>query len=107
MSFMDKVKSGFDKAKEGVSDFAETTKIKHEISKLGDRKNELFAEIGQKVYALHTAGQGVPAVEAQCAEIDAIEVDIKKKGDEIVRINTETGAAQGGSAAGPQKGAGV
>lgn len=104
MSFMDKVKSGFDKAKEGVSDFAETTKIKHEISQLTDRKNELFSAIGKKVYDLHTAGQGVAAVEAQCAEIDTIERDIKKKGEEIVRINTEK---QSNAGAGPQKGAGI
>ena len=107
MSFMDKVKSGFDKAKEGVSDFAETTKIKHEISKLTDRKNALLAEIGGKVYALHTAGQGVAAVETQCAEIDAIEVDIKKKGEEIVRINTESGGGQANTPAGPPTGAGA
>ena len=33
MSFFDKVKSGFDKAAEGVSDFAETTRLKLEVSK--------------------------------------------------------------------------
>ena len=104
MSFMDKVKSGFDKAKEGVSDFAQTTQIKHDISKLTDRKNELLTEIGKLVYALHVAGHGIAETEAQCKEVDAIEQDIKKKGEEIVRINTETGAATSVDA---QKGAGV
>jgi hypothetical protein len=56
---------------------------------------------------LHTSAQGVPAVEAQCAEIDAIELDIKKKGEEIVRINTETNAAQASTTAGPQKPSGA
>lgn len=91
MSFMDKVKSGFDKAKEGVSDFADTTRLKHEISKLSDHKNELFTEIGKQVFALHTAGHPVADVETQCKAIDDIDQEIKKKADEIVRVNTETG----------------
>lgn len=103
MSFMDKVKSGFDKAKEGVTDLAETTRIRHEIAKLTDRKNELFGEIGKRVYALHTEGHAVAETEAQCAEIDSLEQEIKKKGEEIVRINTETAATSADS----QKGAGA
>jgi hypothetical protein len=46
MGFMDKVKESFDKAKVEVTDFAETAKIKHEISKLNDRKATLCGEIG-------------------------------------------------------------
>lgn len=111
MSFLDKVKSGFDKAKEGVSDFAQTTQIKFEISKLTDRKKDLFIEIGKHVYALRCDGQSVPEVEAQCAEIDALEQEIKKKGEEIVRLNTEPSTAPSASAvpspSDPQKGAGV
>jgi len=91
MSFMDKVKSGLDKAKEGVSDFAETTRLKHEIAKLTDRRNELLAEIGRQVYTLHTQGKGIAEAEASCKEIDTIDQDIKSKGDEIARVNTETG----------------
>ncbi len=92
MSFMDKVKSGLDKAREGVSDLAETTRIKYEISNLTSHKNELFGEIGRQVYALHAQGRPVVEVEAQCKEIDGLEQEIKKKGEEIARINTETGA---------------
>ena len=92
MGFMDKVKSGFEKAREGVSDFAETTRIKLEISKLGDRKTELFREIGRQLYAARAGGQVVEAaVEARCREIDGIEVEIKRKGEEIARINSESG----------------
>jgi len=36
VSLMDKVKENFGKAKDGVSEFAETAKVKHEISKLND-----------------------------------------------------------------------
>lgn len=93
MGFMDKVKSGFDKAREGVSDFAETTRIKMDISKLDDRKNELFKEIGRHVYAGRTGGQVIEAVEPQCREIEGIEAEIKRKGEEIARINTESSAA--------------
>ena len=106
MSFLDKVKSGFDKAKEGVSDFAQTTQIKFEISKLTDRKKDLLVEIGKRVYAMRAAGQGFPDAEAQCKEIDTIEEEIKKKAEEIVRINTETSPAPGAGADTP-KGAGV
>ena len=89
MSFIDKVKTGFDKAKDGISDFAETTRLKHEVSKLNDRKTELFGEIGRQVYALRAQGREVTEVAAQCMEIDDIERDIKRKGEEIARINTE------------------
>jgi uncharacterized protein YoxC len=87
MSLMDKVKEGFDKAREEVSDLAETTMIKHDISKLNDRKNALLLEIGHKVYALHALGQNVNGVEAQCQEVQTIDGQIKGKSEEIARIN--------------------
>ena len=93
MSFMDKVKSGFDKAKEGVTDFAETTKIKLEINKLNERKDVLLGEIGKQVYALHAQGRAITETEAACKEIDSLEQEIKKKEADIVRINTQTGSA--------------
>jgi hypothetical protein len=92
MSFMDKVKGGLDKAKEGISDLAETTKLKHEISKLTDRKTELFADVGRQVYAMRAQGKGVAETEAPCTEIDQIEQQIKDKSAEIVRVNTEHSA---------------
>ena len=91
MSFMDKVKSGLDKAKEGVSDLAETARLKHDISKLTDRKTELLSEIGRQIYEMHAQGKGVAEVEAQCKDIDTLQEEIKHKGEEIVRINTEHG----------------
>lgn len=91
MSLMDKVKTGFDKAREGLSDFAETTRLKHEIGTLADRKTELFGEIGRHVYELRAQGRAAAEVEAQCRNIDEIEQQIKSKGEEIARINTETG----------------
>lgn len=107
MSFLDKVKSGFDKAKEGVSDFAQTTQIKFEISKLTDRQKDLFVEIGKRVYALRAEGRGLEDTEAQCKEIEALEQEIKKKGEEIVRINTQTTVAPSPGTSDTPKGAGV
>jgi len=92
MSFMDRVKTGLDKAKEGISDFAETTKLKHEINKLDDRKTALFMEIGRQIYALRAQGRGVTDVEAQCKEIDTVDEKIKQTGEEIARIHTEAHA---------------
>jgi len=92
MSFMDKVKGGFDKAKEGISDLAETTRIKHEISVLDDRKATLFDEIGRQVFALRGQGRAIPEVEVQCKEIETIDNDIKTKAEEIVKINTQKSA---------------
>jgi hypothetical protein len=89
MSFLDRVKTGFDKAKEGVSDFAETAKIKHEISQLNDRKTELLKQIGQQVYVLFGEGHATPGVEAMCQEIAGLDKDIKQKGEDIARINVE------------------
>ena len=87
MSFMDKVKQGMDKAKGEVSDFAATTKIRHDISTLNDRKSALFAEIGRQVYALSQQGHPVSEVEAQCHEITSLDEQIKQKSEEIARIN--------------------
>jgi transposase len=87
MSFMDKVKQGMDKAKGEVSDLAATTKIRHDISNLNDRKSALFSEIGRQVYALSQQGHAVSEVEAQCREIAALDQQIKEKSDEIARIN--------------------
>jgi hypothetical protein len=87
MSFMDKMKEHFDQAKEGVSDFAATTKIKHEISNLNDRKAVLLSEIGRQVYALYGQGRVPGEVDAQCREIQAIEEQIKTKAAHIANIS--------------------
>jgi ArsR family metal-binding transcriptional regulator len=87
MSLIDKVKQNFDKAKDGVSELAETAKVKHEISKLNDRKATLLGEIGHQVYTLYGQGRIVAEVEAQCREVQGIEEEIKHKGEEIARIN--------------------
>jgi predicted nucleic acid-binding Zn-ribbon protein len=89
MSFLDKVKSEFDKAKEGVSDFAETAKIRHEISLLNDRKADLLKQIGQQVYTLSAEGHATPEVEALCQQVAALDKDIKQKGEDIARVNVE------------------
>jgi hypothetical protein len=90
MSLLDKVKTGFDKAKDGISDLAETTRLKHEIGKLTDRKSELLAEIGRQIYALRAQGHEFADVEGPCKEIDDLEQAIKHKGEEIARVNTES-----------------
>ena len=87
MSLMDRVKQGVTKARGEVSDLAATTKIRHDISNLNDRKSALFAEIGRQVYALCQQGHPVSEVEAQCKEITALDEQIKQKSDEIARIN--------------------
>jgi hypothetical protein len=87
MSLMDKVKENFDKAKDGVNEFAETAKVKHEISKLNDQKSALIGEIGNQVYTLYGQGHIVAEVEAKCREVQAIDEQIKHKGEDIARIN--------------------
>jgi hypothetical protein len=87
MSLMDKVKHGVDKARGEVSDLAATTKIRHDIGNLNDRKLALFTEIGHQVYALCQQGHPVSEVEAQCKEIADLDEQIKQKSDEIARIN--------------------
>lgn len=86
MSFMDKLKSGLDKAQHEVNDFAQTTKLKMDVSKLESQKKELFTKIGQEVYALHVKGQATPS-EANCAAIDDLEKQIAEKNEQIAKIN--------------------
>ena len=93
MSFLDKVKTSFDKAKEGISDFAETTRLKHEVKTFTDRKAQLFAEVGRQVYALRAQGRAMTEVETACTEIDDLDRQIKAKSEEIARINTEMNTA--------------
>jgi hypothetical protein len=87
MSVLDKIKHGFDKAREEVTELAETTVIKHDIGKLNDRKEVLFTEIGRTVYSLCQQGRAMSEVEAQCREIHALEEEVKHKSEEIARIN--------------------
>ncbi len=92
MSFMDKLKSGLDKAQHEINDFAETTKLKMDVSKLENRKKELFTQIGQYVYALHAKGEST-ASEANCKAIDDLEKQIAEKNEQIAKINAAAPAA--------------
>jgi hypothetical protein len=86
MSFFDKLKSGIDMAVEGVSDFAETTKLKLEVNKLNDRKTALFAEMGKQAYALRASGRGIAELEAQAKEVDSLEQEIARVSDVIAKV---------------------
>jgi len=89
VNFMDKVKDGFGKAKEGISDFAETTRLRHEVSKLVDRKTHLFTEIGQQVYTARATGDVAADVDSHIKEIEELDKEIAHLGQEIARINTQ------------------
>jgi hypothetical protein len=102
MSFMDKLKSGFEKAQHEINDFAETTKIRMEISKLQSRKTELFGQIGQTVYGLHAKGLAPSDVQASCKEIDGLEEQIKAKQEQIAQLNADD-AAKAANPASPEK----
>lgn len=90
MSLMDKFMGGVEKAKEGVSDFAETTRLKRDISALNEQKAERFLQIGKDAYALYGQGRTVPELEAHCKEIQGLDAEIKKKAEEITRIAIES-----------------
>ena len=90
MGLMDKLMGGVEKAKEEVSDFAETTRLKRDIGRLNERKTELFEQIGREVYTLHGQGRTVTEVEARCKELQDVDADIKKKAEEITRITIES-----------------
>jgi hypothetical protein len=89
VSFLDKLKDGLDSAKENVSDFVETSRVKREIDRLENRKQEVFAGIGRRMYALFAEGRSVPEIEAECRELASLDTQIAEKGEEIKRINTE------------------
>ena len=89
MGLMDKFMGGVEKAKEGVADFADTTRLKREISNLNDQKVERFLQIGKDAYALFGQGRTVPEIEAHCKEIQGLDAEIKKKAEEITRITID------------------
>jgi hypothetical protein len=86
MNFMDKVKESFDKAKDEVSEFAEATVLKHEISKLNDKRVSLLQDIGQEAYSMCRNGHGVLELAARCREVQDIDEQIQGKSDEIARL---------------------
>jgi hypothetical protein len=90
MSLMDKFMGGVEKAKEGVADFAETTRLRREIGALNDQKAERLLQIGKDAYALYGQGRTVAELEAHCKEIQGLDADIKKKAEEITRIAIES-----------------
>lgn len=92
MSFMDKLKSGFDKAQHEINDFAETTKLKMDVSKLQGQKKDLFTKIGEEVYGLHAKGQATPS-EAMCKQIDDLEKQIAEKNEAIAKVGAQAAAA--------------
>ena len=89
MGLLDKVKKGVEKAREGASDLAQTTKIKMEIGKLNGHRAEVISEIGRQVYALHGQGRAVPEVEALSQEVGKIDVQVKALEAEIERVQRE------------------
>ena len=95
MSFMDKLKSGLDKAQHEINDFTETTTLKMAVSKLQGRKKELFTQIGEQVYELHAKGQATPS-EATCKEVDAIEHEIAEKNAQIAKVGAAPAAPDAG-----------
>jgi hypothetical protein len=90
MSLLDKFMGGVEKAKEGVADFAETTRLKRDIATLNDQKAERFLQIGKDAYALYGQGRAVAELEAHCKEIQGLDAEIKKKAEEITRITIQS-----------------
>jgi seryl-tRNA synthetase len=90
MSFFDKVKSGLDRAQHEINEFAATTKLKMEISKLESQKNELLAQIGKLVYEQRTQGTPASVGETQCKEVDDLDRQIKAKNDEMAKLLIDT-----------------
>jgi hypothetical protein len=89
---MDKVKDEFGKAKAGLSDFVETTRLRHDVSKLTHRRSMLFTELGRQVWAMRTQGHVIPEVDPQCKEIEDLDKEITRLGQEIALINNESSA---------------
>jgi len=95
MGLMDNLKKGFDKAREGASDLAQTAKLKMEIGKLNDRRKEVFRRIGEQVYAAANAGDAAVGFDAEVEELRSVDQQIAAKEAEIERVKTEEGS--GGS----------
>lgn len=88
MSFMDKLKSGLDRAQHEINDFAETQRLKSEISTLEARKNELLTEIGKAIYAKHAGTGSGTDVEAACRGIDQFNAQIAEKQAAVAKVGT-------------------
>ena len=88
MSFMDKLKSGLDRAQHEINEFADSTRIKHDISTLESRKNELYTEIGKAVYAKHAGTGSGTDVDAACHGIDEFNKQIADKQAELTKVGT-------------------
>lgn len=95
MGLMDNLKKGFEKAKEGATDLAQTAKLRMDIGNLNDRRKDVFRRIGEQVYAAANAGDAAVGFDAEVEELRSLDAQVAAKQAEIERLRTEEGAGGG------------
>ena len=77
-------------AAEKTSKLAKEAKLKMKINENKSKINELYQEIGRKVYQKHTANEDLcikKDLEEECAKIDIISAEIEKYHKEILELS--------------------
>ena len=77
-------------AAEKTSKIAKEAKLKLKINENKSKINELYQEIGRKVYQKHTANEDLcikKDLEEECAKIDIISAEIEKYHKEILELS--------------------
>lgn len=77
-------------AAEKTSKLAKEAKLKMKINENKSKINELYQEIGRKVYQKHTANEELcikKNLEEECAKIDIISAEIEKYHKEILELS--------------------
>jgi hypothetical protein len=83
MSVWQSIRKLLNRAKEEAVDVAQMAKIKLDIRSLEGHRDQLFRDIGRKVYEQRGQSGRLTQFDAQCGEIDTVEGRIREKQDEL------------------------
>ena len=94
MEFLDKLtkkaSETYKGAAEKTSKIAKETKLKIKINENKSKINDLYQEIGKKVYQKHTSSDDICVkkdIEEECAKIDILSTEIEKYHKEILELS--------------------
>ncbi len=96
MEFLDKLTKKASETYKGAAEktgkFAKETKLKLKINDNKSKINDIYEEIGKKVYEKHTLNEELNIkidLEDECARIDALSEEIKQYHEEILNLSDE------------------
>jgi hypothetical protein len=76
------------RAREEATDAAQAAKIRLDIRSLEGRRENLFRDIGRKVYEARNDNTEFSGIEPICKEIDAVAAKIRERQDDLEAVRS-------------------